>query len=493
MHKNLSKINTNLMKLEQNLDANIEKIKNALNSEDVTFLDLQLANRKGVLIFINDIVDKNAVGELILRPISNIKNDLTEQELFDLFLSPEKSQINSIKEILNDVLLGNTVLIIENSNTALSFALKFFEKRAITEPPTSTVIKGPREGFVESLPVNISLMRRRLKTPDLRIENTTVGKYSRTPIALCYIKGIVDEKLVKTLKNKLSQIDIDAILDSSYLSKCLGERTVSLFKQIGNTEKPDILAGKILEGRVAIFVDGSPIALTVPYLLIEDFQSASDYYNSAYSATFARQIRLLSVFIALFLPTLFVSAELFHLQLIPLSFLLTIVNSIKGIPLSPSYEMFFTLMIFEILNEASVRMPKYVGMVVSIVGGLVLGETAVTAGIISAPTLMIIALSGICLYTVPELEQTFSILRMIFLVVAGTCGIYGLIISVSFIFIYLISFESYGSPIFAPFSPLVKEDLKDTFYKGFLHEHQFRPNSIKNKNKRRLKISKIKK
>ncbi len=480
------------MQLVNNIDANLQIIKNRLNSEDVTFLDLQIGDKKGAIIFINDLIDKNSVGELILRPASKAQGILSEQEIFDLFLSPEKTKVTTIKDLINDVLTGNTVLLVDQSNSALSFGLKFFEKRAITEPPTSTVIKGPREGFVESLPVNVSLMRRRLKTPDLRFENVTVGKYSRTPIALCYIQGIADENLVKTIKNKLSKIDIDAVLDSSYLSKCLGERKISLFKQIGNTEKPDILAGKILEGRVAIFVDGSPIALTVPYLLIEDFQSASDYYNSSYSATFARQIRLLSVFIALFLPALFVSAELFHLQLIPLSFLLTIVNSIKGIPLSPSYEMFFTLMIFEILNEASVRMPKYVGMVVSIVGGLVLGETAVTAGIISAPTLMIIALSGICLYTVPELEQTFSILRIVFLVIAGSSGIYGLLIAISLIFIYIISFENYGAPIFAPFSPLVKEDLKDTFYKGFLPEHQYRPKSLKTPNKKRLNTTNTK-
>jgi spore germination protein KA len=191
----------------------------------------------------------------------------------------------------------------------------------------------------------------------------------------------------------------------------------------------------------------------------------------------------------LFLPSFFVAAELFHLQLIPLSFLLTIVNSIKGIPLSPSHEMFFTVLIFEILNEASVRMPKYVGMVVSIVGGLVLGETAVNAGIISAPTLMIVALSGICLYTVPELEQTFSVLRIAFLLVAGSGGIYALLIVVAMLFIYVISFENYQTPIFAPFSPLVVGDMKDVFYKGFLHEMDTRPESLKNTNKIRLKLN----
>ena len=474
------------MKLNKNLQSNLEYLKQKLPSEDVTFLEVKISNQNAVLIFVNDIVDKNAIGELILRPAAVFNKNVNSKNLYDAFLSPEKKEVYDTEEIISEILLGNALLITDGVSSAISFGLKQFEKRAITEPPTSTVIKGPREGFVESLPVNISLMRRKLKTADLRFENLTVGEYSKTPVVICYISGIADPKLVKTIRKKLQKIKIDAVLDSSYISKMLGEHKISLFKQIGNTEKPDILAAKILEGRVAIFVDGSPIALTVPYLLIEDFQSASDYYNSPYSATAARALRLLSVMIALFLPALFVSAELFHLQLIPLSFLLTIVNSIKGIPLSPSYEMFLTLLIFEILNEASVRMPKYVGMVVSIVGGLVLGETAVNAGIISAPTLMIIALSGICIYTVPELEQTFSILRALFLIIAGSSGIYGLLMSTMLLFIYLISFENFSTPLCAPFSPLIKQDLKDGFYKGFIEENAMRPVSINNKNKRRL-------
>ena len=477
------------MKICTSIKDNQKQLKQVLTSEDITFLDVKINNTDAVLVFVNDLIDKESVGELILRPADVYDGTVDEQSLFKLFLSPEKKIVNTYKEVVTDVLLGNAVLIADGIDKAFSFGLKHFEKRAITEPPTSTVIKGPREGFVESLPVNISMMRRKLKTPDLIFENVTIGKYSETPVALCYIKGIADIRLVKKLKKRLQRIDIDAVLDSSYVSKFLREHKYSLFKQIGNTEKPDILAGKILEGRVAIFVDGSPIALTVPYLLIEDFQSPSDYYNSSYSATVARYIRIISVALALFLPAVFVAAELFHLQLIPLSFLLTIVNSIKGIPLSPSFEMFFTLLIFEILNEASVRMPKYVGMVVSIVGGLVLGETAVTAGIISAPTLMIIALSGICLYTVPELEQTFSVLRLVFLVIAGSGGIYSVLITVALLTIYLISFESYATPICAPFSPLVPADMKDAIYKGFIQELDKRPESLKVKNKKRINFN----
>lgn len=477
------------MKISRDLTENLNKLKNTFTSEDITFLDLEIGVRKGVLIFINDIVNKESLGDLILRPVSKMQGELDFEQVSQKLLSPEKTEVTTFKDLNLDVLMGNAILIIDGFDKALSFGLKQFEKRAITEPPTSTVIKGPREGFVESLPVNVSLMRRRLKSEKLIFENVTVGKYSKTPVALCYIDGIADKMLVKKLKNKIQAINIDAILDSSYVSKYLGEHDISIFKQVGNTEKPDILAAKILEGRVAIFVDGSPIALTVPYLLLEDFQSPSDYYNSPYSATAARLIRFLSVLFALFLPAFFVASELFHLQLIPLSFLLTIVNSIKGIPLSPSYEMFFTVLIFEILNEASVRMPKYVGMVVSIVGGLVLGETAVNAGIISAPTLMIVALSGICLYTVPELEQTFSVLRILFLIVAGSSGGYGILVAIAIFFIHLVTFENYNTPLCAPFSPLIKEDMKDALYKGFLTELQYRPKSLKNKNKRRINFN----
>ncbi len=466
------------MKIDSLLKNNLRFINDKINSDDVATLDLTIGNSSGALIFAKDIVDQTAIGELVLRPLQNFSGSPTIENLSNIFLSPEKRMIDNLEEALDSVVNGEAVVLVDGLEKVFSFGLRKFEKRAIVEPPTFTVIKGPREGFNESLPVNISLMRRKLKTTDLTFENLKVGKYSKTPVALVYVKGIVDPKLVEKLKKRIQEIEVDAVLDSSYVTKSLGEHKKSLFKQIGNTEKPDILASKILEGRVGILVDGSPIALSVPYLLIEDFQSPSDYYSSSYSATVSRTLRIISVIISLLLPSFFVSAELFHLQLIPLSFLLTIVNSIKGIPLSPSYEMFFTLLIFEILNEASVRMPRYVGMVVSIVGGLVLGETAVTAGIISAPTLMIVAFSGICLYTVPELEQTFSVLRLVYLIVAGALGAYGLLVFSALLLVYLVTFENYSTPLCAPFSPLIKQDLNDSFYKGFFAEQSTTPKSI---------------
>ncbi len=476
------------MRFYKSFNKNIEYLKNNMQSDDLVFLPVKHKSKTAMLIFYKELTDKKAVGELIIKPLLDAKTK--NSSVFDVFLSPEKKKISALSDIPDEVTDGNTVILFPD-NTCLSFGLKNIEKRAITEPPTSAVIKGPREGFVENISTNVSLLRRRIKNADLKFINLEVGEYSKTAISVCYIDGIADKKLVDVIVKKIQAISIDAVIDSSYIAKFLGEHKTSLFKQLGNTEKPDILSAKLLEGRIGIIVDGSPIVLTLPYILIEDFQSPSDYYSSPYSATLARIIRTISVFVSIYLPAFFVASELFHLQLIPLSFLLTIVNSIKGIPLSPSIEMFFTLLIFEILNEASVRMPKYVGMVVSIVGGLVLGETAVEAGIISAPTLMIVAFSGICLYTVPELEQIFSIIRFVLLVVAGSLGGFGLICISLVLIIYTVSFTNYGSPLVAPFAPIIYSDLKDGLIKSFVGENPFRPKSILNTNRKRLSTNLI--
>lgn len=434
----------------------IENVKKQIASSDLKIREII----KGVtLIYIDDLVDKFSLSETVIKPLLKTKSTKNLDKKIECI---EKEYITK-NEILDSLSSGNGIVFYKDK--IIKIGAKKVNERAISEPPTSTVIKGPREGFNETLTTNVALIRKRLKTSSLSIKKFNIGTITKTQVAVCFIKGIANKTIINEVLKRLKNIDTEAILDSSYIAKFLGEHTNSLFKQVGNTEKPDILVSKILEGRIAIIVDGSPIVLTVPYLLIEDFQSPSDYYTTHYFSNFARSLRFISVFISLLLPSLYVSAELFHIGIIPLTFLLTIENGIKGIPLSPSYEMFFTLLIFEILNEASVRMPKYVGMVVSIVGGLVLGETAVNAGIISAPTLMIVAFSGICLYTVPELEKTFSIIRLLFLVVAGSIGMFGLLTAICILLVYLISFENFETPLLAPFTPIVKEDLADALIK----------------------------
>lgn len=478
------------MKISSELKKNADAIKNCIKSQDIIYYNGKSGSVDYCVIYVDSVTDKNQVGLLLLSPLNN-NPSATVADCENVLNIPNIALIDDMNKAVKELLGGKTLVFFQGGKNVLACDFLSYQTRAVAEPPTSVVVKGPREGFTECLKTNIGLLRRRIKISDLTIENTTLGKYSQSAVAVCYIGSIVDQEIVKEVKRRLKLIDIDGIPDSSYIGKLIVEHKTSIFKQVGTTEKPDILSEKMLEGRVGIIVDGSPIAITVPYILAEDFQSSEDYFVNNYRANMERGLRLFSLLFAILLPAFFVSAQLFHLQIIPLNFLLTIVNSVKGIPLSPSFEMFFTFLIFEILNEASVRMPKYVGMALSIVGALVLGDTAVKAGIVSTPTIMIMALSGICLYTVPELSDSMSVLRLIYLIAAGTIGGYGIILTTAFLILYLCTLENFGVPFLAPFAPSYKHDKKDALYIDFITEMRERPEVLRSKNKIRQRIKDV--
>ena len=478
------------MKLSKSLTKNINTIKQKIPSQDVIYYTFKTPTQTFCTIYIDSITDKAQVGELLIRPIYALNPpDITSAK--SSLQIANILTVSTVNQLIGELLKGRTVLLCDGCDSGLMCDFLSFQMRAVAEPPTSTVVKGPREGFNESIKTNLSLVRRRIRVNDFNVEFFEVGKYSKTTVAICYIASIARENIVKKVIDKINQINIDGIPDSSYIGKMIVDHKTSLFKQVGSTEKPDIFVQKLLEGRVGIITDGSPIVFTVPYMFTEDFQTAEDYFISNYRANMQRSIRLISIFLAVFLPGTFVAAQLFHLQIIPLNFLLTIVNSIKGIPLSPSFEMFFTLLIFEILNEASVRMPKYVGMALSIVGALVLGDTAVKAGIVSTPTIMIMALSGICLYTVPELVDSMSILRLVYLMVAGSIGGYGIVMLSCYLLIYMCALDNFGVPFLAPYAPSISSDKKDGIIMEPLPNMITRPQVLKSKNKRRIKIKEV--
>lgn len=473
------------MIIGKDLLKNKKILKALLCSDDVIFFEFTAGSKNALAVYVDSITDKETLGLQVIFPLKNANVSQSVKKLAKTITCANVKTVTEIKEAANEVLNGSTVILIDGKAGGFAADVKKFDVRAIAEPPTELAIRGPRNGFIESIKTNLSLVRRYLKTTALKIETTEIGKYSSTTVAIMSIDGITDPSLVKKIKNKLENVKIDGIPDSSYVSKILYERKNSLFKQVGSTERPDVLIERMLEGRIGILVDGSPFALTLPYLLIEDFQTAEDYYISHYRANLVRALRVLAIFLSVFLPGLFVSAQLFHLQLIPLNFLLTIVNSIKGIPLSPSLEMFFLLLIFEILNETSIRMPKYVGMALAVVGALVLGETAVNAGLVSTPAVLIMAMSGISIYTVPELTETTSILRFIVLLIAGSIGGYGIVLTEAFLTCYLCASENYGVPYVAPYSPLIPNDLQDGIYMSDVTSMPFRPQALNAKNKRR--------
>lgn len=467
------------------------ELKKLLPSEDILTFDF--VSEGGIsftVVFADAVTDKELLGEQVVRPLLAYVGGKTAEEIGKRLTSPELRTEKSFAKLAEEALAGNPVLLWQGMDEGIVAGTKKVFVRSVAEPPTDVTIKGPREGFIEDVKINTSLVRRRFKTGELRIEMLTVGRRSQTTVAVCYLEGTSLEGAVKEVKEKLQKIDIDYIPDSSYLTHFLADRPHSLVKQVGTTEKPDIFCAKIAEGRVGLLVDGSPIALTVPYLIVEDFQSSEDYFVPSYRATFTRILRLFALIVAIYLPAFYIAAQLYKLQLFPVKLLLTIAGSIRDIPLTPSLEMLLVLLVLEVLNEASIRMPKYVGMALSVVGALVLGETAVSAGFVSTPAIIIIAFSGIGLYAVPNLIEVTSVLRLVMLLVAGSVGTYGIILVTGFVLLYLTATESFGKPLLSPFSPLIGRDLKDSLVKYELGALPVRPRSIGSKNKRRLEDDK---
>lgn len=480
------------MNLSTSIKSNIENIKNKFdNSEDIITKEFNVQKLKVVIIYLKGMTDLLQLTDFVIRPMQNASNlpkkNTTEFILNNVISFPEINDETEFDEVITQITKGKVVLFFDGEETAHLLELDKPKERSLTEPPTSAVLKGPREGFNENLKTNLAVIRKIFSTNELTTEMLSVGKLTTTQVCVMYLKNVADKTIVKKIVNKIKSIDIDGIIDSYYITEFLKPKRHSMFKQIGSTEKPDIACAKMLEGRIVVLVDGSPLAITLPYVLLEDFQAADDYYNVSAHATFVRVLRLISCFITLLLPGLYIAMQIYHYKAIPLKFLITIINSTQGLPLTPVTEILFVLILFEILYEASLRMPEYLGIALSVVGALILGDTAVKAGLISPPAVMIVALSGITLYTIPDQAQQLSLLRFMFTLVGSMLGFYGLIVLSMFFVMYLNDFDSYKTPYLSPFAPLIKSDLKDTFIKRPLTNMKDRPKSLPNINLRRLK------
>lgn len=473
------------------LEKNIERIKGVLVSEDViTYEFSSAAGKRFALIYVDGLAEKAQLGELVVKPLAAVAEDASLSDVRPVLASPEVKEGTDYDMAVKEISYGGAALLVDGESGFFIIGLTKPPGRAVAEPPTQIAVKGPREGFTEDIKVNCALVRKRLKTPSLRMETVRCGRRSDTAVTICYLSDVCDPSVPKKVKEHIAANQIDIVADSSYIGRFISSRPRSLFKRCATAEKPDIFCAKLCEGRAGIIVDGSPIALTVPYMLAEDFQSSEDYFISSYRATILRVLRVIAVIVGIFLPATYVAAQLFKLQLIPFRLLINISSSVSGIPLSPSVEMFLTLFVLEVLNEASIRMPKYVGLAISVVGALVLGETAVSAGIISTPAIIIVAFSAICLYVVPDLMETTATLRWINLIIAGSVGTFGIVLFACFIISYLVTEQAYGVPLTAPFAPMISRDLKDGMFKADMFCLPLRPEALGGKNKVRLRKKK---
>lgn len=466
-------------------DKIFDRIMNSLHhSKDFIVRDIIFANISIKVLYLCSITDNKQTYQSILEPLQSFegkaKKDIITQIKSEILTNNEVKDIYDETKAVHEILKGFVVLIIENQKQMIAVDAEKITVRNIQVPPTSTVTKGPREGFNESLKMNLSMLRRRMATEKLVVEFLEVGKLTRTCVAITYLEGVADKNIAKKISERIRKIDIDGIVDSYYIAEFLKKRPYSMFKQIGDCEKPDILCAKLLEGRVGIMVDGSPIVLTLPFILMEDLQDSDDYYHQHQRAWFIRIVRLIGVVLAVLLPGTYVAIELYHYKIMPTEFLVTLLNTTSGIPFNPFAEILFVILLFEILYEANLRMPQYLGLALSIVGALILGETAVNAGLVSPPAVMIVAVSGLTFYTIPSQAGQFSTLRLILVFVGGILGMYGIILSCVFIVSYLSSFDSYSSAYLAPTAPYIVQDQKDFILKQNITDLNTRPFSIAN-------------
>ncbi|MGG1514105.1 spore germination protein [Paenibacillus oryzisoli] len=364
---------------------------------------------------------------------------------------------------IEGVLAGDTLVLIEDVEQPLLVSTKGWKDRSVEEPSSENNVRGPRDGFTESIRTNTALVRRRIKDPMLRIEGMVIGTRSKTDINVVYIEDLVKVGLVDEVKSRLSRIQIDAILESGYIEELIEDAPFSPFNTIQSTERPDKVASSLLEGRVAIFTDNTPVVLIVPTFFWQFIQAPDDYYNRYWVGSFFRIVRYFAFLISLMLPSIYVMLVSFHHEMIPTSLALTIASGREVVPFPVLLEAVLMELAFELMREAGLRMPKPIGQAVSIVGSLIIGQAAVQAGLVSPFMVIVIAITGISSFAIPSYSSSLAlrIFRFPLLIASGTLGLLGFSGMFFILLLHALSIRSFGEPYMAPVSPFRQADQRD--------------------------------
>lgn len=440
-----------------------------------------------IMAFLDGMVDKLLISSSVIEPIKAILHEMESDALAKKKVAFLGTRLNSMdtntelddfSECINSILSGSTVIFVDGDTTALCLNLPKFEKRSIQESDSEAITRGSREAFTESLHTNVTLIRRIIKDSCLVFENMTIGRQTKTNVAFCFIKGLANQEIIDEVRKRLKNIKTDAILESGYLEAYIEDSPFSVFPTVFNSERPDTAAGKLLEGRVAILCDGTPVVLTVPNLFIDYLQFGEDYNNRWLFSTIIRPVRLIAFWLSTMAPAFYIALICFHQDVIPFKLLVTIINAQQGVPLPPLLEMLVLTVLFETIKESGLRMSRALGQSVSIVGGLIIGEAAVQAGIFSTPAVVVIAATSISAFIISKLDATVFIMRITLMIAASSVGILGIVLCSMAFFIYACSLKSFGVPYLSPLTPLRGKDLKDTFIRMPLWAMLEKPETI---------------
>lgn len=399
------------------------------------------------------------------------------------FLASEHTVTSSERpeELLGWLLNGCAVLLLAGADAGLAVNMTELHARQIEEPNVQSVVRGPREGFTEVLDWNTAMLRRKLHTPDLWLESRLIGRQSRTRVVIAYLNGIVTDTVLAEVRSRLDEIDIDAVLESNYIEEFIQDSQFTLFPTVFNTERPDVVAANLLEGKVAILVDGTPFVLIVPALFTQFFQSSEDYYQRADFASLVRLLRFIAFFLATMTPSVYIAVTTYHQELIPTTLLYNLASQREGVPFPALLEGLLMEVTFEILREASVRMPKTIGQSISIVGTLVIGQAAVEAGLVTAGMVIVVSITAISNFVMPAFNMGIAsrILRFFLMALAGSFGLFGVFLGTIVIVVRLCSLQSFGVPYMAPFAPFRASDQEDALFRAPLRWMTMRPSTAK--------------
>lgn len=468
-------------RLSRSLTENLAVLRFFLgDSSDVVIREFRIGpdNLPGALLYVEGLVDTVAVNEHLLKSLM-----LDYTGIFDRGGEDGAGRWEAVKRhgltagnvreedtydrIIMMALEGQAVLLIEGETRALVVDVRGGQWRSIEEPVSEPVILGPRAGFVENIQTNVAMLRRRVKDPNLVVKITRVGRRSKTDVAITYIKGLAPDQLVQEVEKRVGQVDVDDILDSGYLKQLIEDNYLSPFPQLQITERPDKVVAGLIEGRAALLVNGTPFAIIAPATLNLFYQSPEDYYERWWIGSFTRMMRYLGTFVATFTPGIYIALTSFHPGMIPTKLALSIAQARAGIPFPAFIEAFLMEASIELFREAGARLPKTIGPTVSIVGGLVIGDAAVRAGLVSPAMVIVVALTAISSFTVPHygVANSFRLLRFPVMVAAAVLGLYGVVLSFIFINIHLVTLMSFGYNFLSPTVPYSPGDWKDMFFR----------------------------
>ncbi len=487
-------------KISGKLDGNIDLLEKTFKAcSDFMLRELAFGDGgvKCAVACIENLVNMETLNTCLLKPLMSEQPGDLEEAPPDLFLRLKASlvYINNIEETesfrtaVESIMKGSSVLFVEGCETALVLSMPEWKGRRVSTETIERVVIGPHEAFVENIGTNLSLIRNKLRTPELKTEKLVVGRLSATQVIVAYIGGVADNKTVEEIKSRIGKIDIDIIPDSSYIERLIEDKPLSPFPQILTTERPDKTMASLAEGRVAVFVDGSPNILIAPVTLSDFLAAAEDSYSLFYFSTFFRVLRYFAFALALLGPSMYIAITTYHQEMIPLPLLITIARSRAEVPFPAIVEALLMELIFELLREAGIRLPQPVGPAISIVGGLVIGQGVVQAGIVSQTIVIVVAITGIASFSIPafNLSIPVRVIRFPIMALAAALGIYGIIMGLLVLLIHLVDLRSVGTPYLLPFAPLSLKDMKDSIVKAPLWSLISRPSYIHSSNRKRMK------